>query len=368
MIPLFKPSCSNLEIEMVTETLRSGWWGQGSVTAEFEQEFAQYTGSPVALAVNSGTAALELAARALGIEGETVIVPALTFISSALAMRHAGNNVLLADVDENTLTIDWDSVRWLIENRVPGTHHVAVVPVWYGGYVDTIPEDILDSCTVIEDCAHAAGSQNAGLQGDAAAWSFHAVKNLAAGDGGAITFSTNLEATTRKAMALRWCGIDRSTFERDSAKGYGWDYSVILDGEKAHMNDITASLALAQLRRLPELNSKRLKLAKRYAAELPGRMWLRAPYPSSASSNHLYVIRIDAELRDKFIDHMRSKEVSAGVHYKPLYHYDDIWNARTLPGSVSTTERVWKELVTLPLFPDMTEAEQDQVISSVKNF
>lgn len=367
MIPLFKPSCSDLEIEMVTKTLRSGWWGQGGVTAKLETEFAKFAGVGHAIAVSSGTAALELAARTMGVENQTVIVPALTFISSALAMRHAGNRILLADVQEDTLTIDWDSVRWLLEHRVPARTPVAIVPVWYGGYVDTIPEDIIRKCTVIEDCAHAAGSKLAGLQGDVAAWSFHAVKNLAAGDGGMITFNGG-EEEVRRAKALRWCGIDRSTFERDSGKGYGWDYNVILDGEKAHMNDITASVALAQLYRLDGLNQKRLKLAKRYAAELPRSIWLRVPYPHSDSSNHLYVVRVEAELRDHFIDHMVSQGVSAGVHYKPLHYYDHVWKEHTPPDCVEQTEKSWRTLVTLPLYPDMTEAEQDRVVSAVTSF
>jgi perosamine synthetase len=353
---------------MVTKTLRSGWWGQGGVTAKLETEFAKFAGVGHAIAVSSGTAALELAARTMGVENQTVIVPALTFISSALAMRHAGNRVLLADVQEDTLTIDWDSVRWLLEHRVPARTPVAIVPVWYGGYVDTIPEDIIRKCTVIEDCAHAAGSKLAGLQGDVAAWSFHAVKNLAAGDGGMITLGPGRGEEVRKAKALRWCGIDRSTFERDNAKGYGWDYNVILDGEKAHMNDITASLALAQLYRLDSLNQKRLELAKRYAAELTEWRWLQAPHPHSGSSNHLYVVRVEAGQRDHFIDHMLSQGVSAGVHYKPLYHYDKLWKEHTLPNCVKTTQRVWKELVTLPLYPDMTISEQDQVVSSVHSF
>lgn len=353
MIPLFRPSCSELEIEYVTEVLRSGWWGMGPKTEELEEKFARFVGTSYAVATNSATAALMLAMDAMDLGGNRVIVPALTFVSDALAAVHNGYDVIFADVKENTLTIDWDDV-W----RKAASNDI-VVPVWYGGAVTTVPQWAVN---VLEDCSHAAGSYDAGLQGRAAVWSFHAVKNIAAGDGGMIT--TNDADMAKRLRALRWCGIDRSTWDRDKNKPYGWDYNVIAPGHKAHMNDITAALALAQLERIHELNGSRHRLVQNYLRELDGIEWLRLPYWDSYSSWHLFYVRVAAEERDRFIDHMLLNGISAGVHYKSLNNYSIFGKRQDLP----VTDQVWKTLVTLPLYPDLSEADQQKVITAVKSF
>lgn len=361
MIPLFKPSCTEEEIEAVNRVLRSGWWGMGPETEAFEEEFAAYVGTLYAVAVNSATSALELAARALGIVNGVVVVPALTFISTAQAMQHAGNHVIFADVAEEDLCIDWEDVKQKlrpVKARPQMYGPAAVVPVWYGGAVVWPSYDL--ELPVIEDCAHAAGSAAAGLYGKVSCWSFHAVKNLATGDGGMIT--TNDFEVYKKLKALRWCGIDKSTWERDQGK-YGWDYDIPADGEKMHMNDITAALGRVQLRRLNDMNERRRVIARNYHNQLSHLDWLKLPQLCSSDSQHLYVVRV--EERNRFVDHMLESGVSAGVHYKPLTHYPHLfmgeWN---LP----VTERVWKTIVTLPLFPDMTFAEMGQVIEAVKSF
>lgn len=367
-IPLFKPSCTEEEVEAVSRVLRSGWWGMGPEVEAFEAEFAEYVGTRYAVAVNSATSALELAARATGVVNALVVVPALTFVSTAMAMQHAGNTIVFADVDEDTLCIDWaDASRKLVEEEASnpwGPLTQAVVPVWFGGQVNTIPLALQNNpdIHVIEDCAHAAGSWGAGFTGIASCWSFHAVKNLACGDGGMVT--TNDPDVAARLKPLRWCGIDKSTWERDQSK-YGWDYSIPADGEKMHMNDITAALGRVQLRRLDEMNQKRWALATDYTGAFSDLEWLQAPTIYVEDSNHLYVIRTSAENRNRFIDHMLANDVSAGVHYKPLTHYPHLF-----PGehTVPVTERVWKTLVTLPLYPDMTQDEQEQVIAAVRSF
>lgn len=356
MIPLFKPSCTEAETEAVTRVLKSGWWAMGPEVEAFEQEFAVYVGVSHAVAVNSATSALELAARACGITGKTVAVPALTFVSTAQAMQHAGNQVVFADIDEDDLCIDW--------KKLPCEQPNAVVPVWYAGCVVAPSGDHFGEpwpeVPIIEDCAHAAGSNGAGKVGWAACWSFQAVKNLATGDGGMVT--TDDPEVAAKLRRLRWCGIDKSTWERDQGK-YGWDYDIPEDGEKMHMNDIAAALGRAQLSRLDEMNAHRIKIANRYWQELHDLGWLDIRVPFACDSNHLCVVRVDE--RNRFIDHMLSNGVSAGVHYKPLTHYPHLF-----PGKhdVPVTEKVWQKLVTIPLYPDMTEAEQEQVISAVRSF
>ena len=358
LIPIFKPSVSQKEIDYVTEVLKSGWWGMGPKTIEFEQKFAEKVGTKYAVAVNSATSALDLALKAHNIEGGEIIVPALTFVSTGLAALYNNCKVVFADVDEETLCIDWKDVERKITKDTK-----AIIPVWYGGIVN--PTQIYngpyalgpDTPLIIEDCAHAAGNKSAGKLGTSC-WSFHAVKNLATGDGGMIT--TNDEKIYKKLLPLRWCGIDKSTWERDQKK-YGWDYNIETLGYKMHMNDITAALGLAQLERLDELNNKRKLRVLQYLYELQGLKWLTLPKYNPDSSWHLFIIRL--ENRDRFIDYMLAHGISAGVHYKPLNTYP-MFPQTELP----VTDRVWKTLVTLPLFPDMTDEEFSHIVEAIKNY
>lgn len=373
MIPLFRPSCGDEEVRAVTRVLRSGWWGMGPEVEAFEEEFAAYVGVRYAVAVNSGTMALKLAAAATGLTGGIVAVPALTFISTALALHQLGNMVIFADVNEGDLTLNWYNAACRLGtwDRLMGSR--GVVPVWYAGYVNKNVSDELPACTrVIEDCAHAAGSEGAGKVGRAAAWSFHAVKNLATGDGGMVT--TDDEHVARDVRRMRWVGIDKTTWDRDKdpALGYGWNYDIrALDGEKAHMNDLTAALGRVQLSRLDARNAARRYIAGIYTEELCGLDWLMLPYVPRTSAAHMYVVRVLSGKREKFIQHMLSKGVSAGVHYKPLTHYRDNLGRPLFgqnPESVPVTEHVWPTLVTLPLFPAMTSANVATVIEAVRSF
>lgn len=374
IIPLFKPAWCAEEAEAVTRVMQSGWWALGPETEAFEDEFAAYTGARYAVAVNSGTMALKLAARATGLTGGLVVCPALTFISTALAMHQLGNRIVFADVNDADLLLNWHDVANKFTQHELAEGPRGVVPVWYAGQVSPPkPEILLPACTrMIEDCAHAAGSREAGKVGRAAAWSFHAVKNLATGDGGMVT--TDDEYVAREVRRLRWLGIDKSTWDRDkdSKTGYGWDYDIrALDGEKAHMNDVTAAIGRVQLRHLDERNSTRRAIGMVYRAQLRGLEWLRNPPLWRNESAHLYVVRVWGEHRDRFIRHMISSGVSAGVHYKPLTHYVNSAGRPLFgnePANLPITERVWKTLVTLPLFPAMTESDVEKVVQAVRSF
>jgi len=373
-IPLFRPtSHGSEEKEAVNRVLDSGWWAIGPETELFEDEFAQYVGTRYAIAVNSGTMALKLAAAATGLRDGLVVCPALTFISTALAMHQLGNRVVFADINDTTLTLNWYDV----EQKFDAYQHVdgprGVVPVWFGGQVnDPMVATNFPACTrLIEDCAHAAGSRKAGHIGRAAAWSFHAVKNLATGDGGMVT--TDDEYVAREVRRMRWVGIDKSTWDRDkdSKVGYGWDYDIqALDGEKAHMNDISAAIGRVQLRHLDTDNAKRRWTAQQYYAGFRDLNWLSAPLISADSSAHLYIVRVDLALRERFIAHMINQGVSAGVHYKPLTHYTGK-DHRPLFGDqarLTVTEKTWPTLVTLPMYPSMTSADIESVIKAVRSF
>lgn len=355
-IKLLGPSVSEQELEAVRKVLESGWWGLGPVTEQFEKEFSDFVGAKYAVAVNSCTAALHLALKVLDRKGK-VIVPAFTFVSTAAVAIYEGCEVVFADIDEQTYCLDPKDVERKIDKDT-----IAIIPVHYAGHLadmDYGTEDI----TIIEDCAHAAGTKGAGRVGKIAAWSFHPVKNIATGDGGMLT--TDDEPIAQRARKLRWFGIDLSTYDREK-RGYNWDYFIEELGYKYHTNDIMSALGLVQLRRLEELNGKRRKIAERYYKELAN---LPVILPPRSESWHLYVIRVDEGDRNRLVDFLRQRKISPGVHYKPLYSYQMFkWNINEPGKELPVTERVWKQLVSLPIFPDLTEGEQGEVIEALRDF
>jgi len=223
MIQVFRPSMGQEEIDAVAEVIRSGWIGLGPKTAQFETEFAQYVGADHAVGVNSCTAALDLAIKLLGVNhGHEVIVPTMTFVSTAHVVAYNLATPVFADVDPRTLAIDLDDVRRKITARTR-----AIIPVHYSGRpvdLDALKE-VAGGIPIIEDCAHATGARyrgrHVGSIGDIGCFSFHAVKNLAMGDGGALC--VNNAQWAQRAKRLRWLGIDKGTWDRTSAdKAYWW--------------------------------------------------------------------------------------------------------------------------------------------------
>lgn len=363
-IKLLGPSCSSSEIEAVTKVLKSGWWGIGPVTEEFERAFAKFVGAHYAVAVNSCTAALHLSLKVLDSKNKglpssrqgNIIVPAFTFVSCAAVGIYEGLKVIFADIDEETFCLDPNDVKKKIDKDT-----VAVIPVHYAGHLADI--DYADMVSVIEDCAHAAGSVGAGSIGKLACWSFHPVKNVATGDGGMVTTDDgNLAERIRK---LTWLGIDLTTYDREK-KGYNWEYHIAELGYKYHANDIMSSIALAQLRRVKKLNALRKKIAQRYNRELQD---LPVVLPPKSESRHLYVIRVGKKYRNKLVDFLRERRISPGVHYKPLYYYPVFgMSVSEAERKLPITHRVWQEVVSLPIYPDLTFDKQSLVIEALKDF
>ncbi len=363
MIPLFRPSVTQAEIDEVVDTLKSGWWGLGPKTARFEQEFSAYVGVQHATAVNSGTAALHLALEALQLPPGEVIVPALTFASTALVALYTGHRPVFADVDPVTLNITAETVA-----RVKTDKTRAIIPVHFGGRPVDLPPIEAFGLPIIEDCAHGMGTRTNGQHvgsRNIGCFSFHAVKNLATGDGGMI--STNDDEIAHRLTPLRWVGIDKSTWHRAETR-YGWDYQIETLGYKSHMNDLTASLGLVQLRRLDANNGRRREIVNRYSAELSDVSWLQLPARTEVDQDyswHLYAVR--TERRDDLVEWLLDHGVSAGVHYRPLYHHGILAEFGSA-ASAPVTEREWQRLVTLPLFPDMTDEEVTQVVDAIRAF
>ncbi|MBI4439868.1 DegT/DnrJ/EryC1/StrS family aminotransferase [Candidatus Woesearchaeota archaeon] len=367
MIPVFKPSVSNREIESVKSVLESGWWGAGPKAAEFEEKFARFIGTKNAVALNSCTAGLHLAVKVCDFpKGSEIITTPVTFISTAYAALYNDCRVVFADVEEDTLNINPDDIRRKITSRTK-----AIIPVHYGGHACRMDEIMQiakeHKLAVIEDCAHATGgkykNKMLGSIGDFGCFSFQAVKNLATGDGGMVVMNDGENAS--RVRKLRWLGISRETGDRTGKDQYKWNYTIDEVGWKFQMPDILAAIGIVQLERISELNGKREKIWKRYNAEFENLGWLETPVVKdyAKSGYHNYVIKTGE--RDKLMQHLMKNGISSGVHYLPAYKHPVF---RGIKADCPVAERAWKKLLTLPLYPDMTDEEVGKVVEGVKGF
>jgi len=366
MIQVFKPSMTQEEVDAVADVLRSGWIGLGPKTAEFEQRFAEFVGAAFAVAVNSCTAALDLALKLLDVShGHEVIVPTMTFVSTAHCVAYRQAMPVFADVDPQTLSIDLNDVRCKITNRTR-----AIIPVHYSGRpidMDALKE-VAGGIPIIEDCAHAAGARykgrSVGSIGDIGCFSFHAVKNLAMGDGGALTL--NNQQWMERCKRLRWLGIDKGTWDRTATdNSYWWQYFVDEIGLKCHMNDIAAAIGLVQLRRLRAMNARRREIARQYTEAFARYDFIETPPADDSvceSSWHIYCIKTPQ--RDELSMYLQSRGIATGVHYAPIHLYKCYGNQPHLPRA----EEIFARIISLPMYPDMTDADIQQVIDSITDY
>jgi perosamine synthetase len=369
LIPLFKPSYSEEEVEAVAETLRSGWVGLGPKTAQFEKEFANYLNSPYSVGLNSGTAALHLALLSRNLKrGDEVIVSPITFVSTAHVIEYVGATPVFADVEPDTLNMDPRDVERKITSRTK-----VILPTHYGGHpcdLDALSKSSR-GVTIVEDAAHACGAQYKGKKigsiSPLTCFSFHAVKNLATGEGGAISYrDPELDKYFRE---MRWLGINKDTWNRTaSGEVYAWRYDVDRLGYKCHMHDITAAIGLVQLRKLERNNERRRSIAERYSRDLKDLDWLQPPVEKeyARSSWHIYKISVrNLAMRDSLIEHLKLKQISPGVHYYPLNLYPYYAKSKQ---ETPVASQIWERILSLPMFPDLTEEQQTYTIEALKSF
>lgn len=370
-IPVLQPSITDEEIKAVTKVMQSGWLGLGPKTEQFEEAFASFVNNQYMVALNSGTAALHLALEAVGVgEGDEVIVSPITFISTIHAVSYVRATPVFADIEQDTMNI---SVQDIEKKITPRTKAILVVHL--AGHpcdMDAIHQLANErGIKVIEDAAHACGASYKGRMigsiSDLTCFSFHAVKNLTCGEGGAITCRE--EWMARKLREKRWVGITKDTWLRSSEdKIYAWKYYVNDVGYKYHMNDMQAAIGLVQLNRLDQLNGRRKAIAKQYQQELSHLDWIEQPKEKSyaSSSWHLFQIKLPKEAdRDRFIGHLQSHNIATGVHYYPCHlHPYYIHHRATVPVS----NEIWKRIVTLPIHPNLTDKDMDRIVDRVKKF
>lgn len=373
MLPYGRQSISDDDIQAVVDTLRSDWLTTGPKVEEFESAFATVTGAKYAVAVSSGTAALHAAAFAAGIgEGDEVIVPPLTFAASANCALYQGGTVVFADVRSDTLSLDPDRARGALTQRTK-----AIVSVDYSGQPSDLDELIAlaerNGAVLIEDAAHAIGATYKGRQVGSIAhlttFSLHPVKQITTGEGGMVT-TNNLELAQR-LRRFRNHGI--TTDHRQREKQGSWFYEMVDLGYNYRLSDFQCALGLSQLRRLPEWLQRRAQIAERYTKAFARIDTLRpiTVLGDRSSAWHLYVIELQLQklsaTRTSIFKELRERGIGVNVHYIPVHWHPYYQRLGYRRGAFPITEAAYERLLTLPLFPTMSNDDVEFVIATVSD-
>lgn len=376
-IPYGRQNITDEDVAAVIETLRSDYLTQGPKITEFEEKFAAYVGAPYAVAVNNATSGLHLAAKALGVApGQRVIVTPMTFAASANCIRYCGGDVTFCDIDPETYLMDARKLEKILEENPAGTF-AGLVIVDFAGYPHNLEEfrKIADrhGLWIIEDACHAPGAWwtdsdgNRQLTGncrfaDCTVFSFHPVKHIATGEGGMVT--TARPDLLERLRLFRTHGITRDPSLLEKNDG-GWYYEMQELGFNYRLTDIQAALGVSQLSRAEQGLRRRQEIARRYDEAFSGIEGIRTPRRADDIYHafHLYIIQV--EDRKGLYDFLRSEGVLAQVHYAPLhlmpYYRRDGWKEGSLP----VVEEYYRHCLSLPMFPTLTDEEQQYVIDKV---
>jgi len=358
------------ELTALKDVIERAWLGKGPKVAEFEAAWSDFLSCPSSVAVNSGTAALHLAIQVFQFPiGKKVLVPAMTFVSTANAALYNRLEPVFVDVDEDTLSIDLEDL-----DRKCDPDCVAVIPVHFGGHPVKMDELMTwardKNIKVVSDCAHCAGgsykSKKLGLWGDIGCFSFEEKKLLVTGDGGMI--SSNDPELIQSLRVKAQTGMNSHTWDRavqaeiqDYPDAYHWYYEVHELGFKYNMNDIAAAIGLVQLKKLERMNLSRSRIVKKYLQGFQNSPLVRLGMPYRDDTPY-YLFMLRTSHRDSLIEHLTRMGVSTGVHTMPLpWHPLYSEHKKDIP----TANRIWQEYVTLPLFPEMTDEQIQYVIDNV---
>ena len=372
-LPFHRPSIEEEDVVSVSRALRSGWLTHGPVCREFEAEFAAHVGASRAVALSSCTAALHLALVAQDIgPGDEVITTPFTFCASAHVIEHVGATPVFADIDPVTMQIDPAQIE-----RVLGPRTKAIIAVDYGGHPCNIEEIVkmarARGVAVIEDAAHslgaAVGDRPVGSVADVTAFSFYATKNITTGDGGMLTTADHRLAD--RVERLRVHGIEQDAWRRYQQVA-AWHYEVSEAGFKANMTDFQAALGRSQLRREPAMRARRTAIASRYCAAFAalGDLVELPPVKEGVRSAwHLYPLRLAGEarnMRDQLAAGLHCLGIGTSVHFAPLHlsaHFRERLGFRG--GEFPASEDVSSRVLSLPLYPAMSEPDVERVIDAV---
>jgi UDP-4-amino-4-deoxy-L-arabinose-oxoglutarate aminotransferase len=374
-LPFSRPSILEADIDAVAEVLRSGWITTGPKNAELEARFCDTTGCRSAVCVASATAGMHIAMKALGIgPGDEVITPSMTWVSTVNLIVLAGARPVFADVDRDTLMVTTDTVAAKITDRTR-----LIIPVHFAGApVDMAPIRLLaarhNNIPLIEDAAHAIGTEYKGMRVGrlgTSIFSFHPIKNITTGEGGMVcSDDPDFEERIRR---LKFHGLGVDAYDRHT-QGRSPQAQVIEPGFKYNLPDILAVLGLCQLDRLEKMNASRAQLAEYYQerlGDMPEVLPLSIPDYPMKHAWHLFIVRVDENKagmdRDRFMVELKTRNIGTGLHFRAA-HLQKYYR-ETFPEVVGTlphTEWNSKRICSLPLFPDMTPEDVDDVVDAIK--
>ncbi|SEP56932.1 UDP-4-amino-4,6-dideoxy-N-acetyl-beta-L-altrosamine transaminase [Flavobacterium urocaniciphilum] len=392
MIPYGKQHITEEDIIAVTEALKGEYLTQGPTILEFEKKFAAYIGSKYAVAISNGTAALHLCALALDVkEGTKVITTPITFAASANCVRYCGGEVVFADIDSETYLIDIEKVKELLESQPKGTFS-GIIPVDFAGRAVNLEafKKLADEYNlwIIEDACHAPGGyfvdskgtqQNCGNGNfaDLSIFSFHPVKHIATGEGGMIT--TNNEELYKKLLMLRTHGItrDENVFENSLEFANGtenhngeypkWYMEMQNLGFNYRFTDFQAALGISQLKKANDGILRRRQIAAKYYEAFKNLPFIKGQSSViEGHAYHLYIIEVDRRL--DLYNHLREQNIFAQIHYIPCHlmpYYRELgWKENDMPKA----ENYYKNCISLPMYPTLTDEEQNIVINTILKF
>ena len=372
-IRLFKPSLGDEELAAVKDAFDRSWIGLGPKVNEFELEWAKFIGCKIAVGVNSATAALHLALACFGFpQGQKVLVPSLTFASTATAILYNRLVPVFVDSDPVTLGISLEDLEKKYDKEC-----VAVIPVHYAGH--PVPMDKLvpwarsKGLKIIEDCAHTAGGifkgKTLGTWGDIGCFSFEEKKCITTGDGGMMV--TNDPGLFKDVKAMRWVGIDKDnwktaqTYTSANKDAMHWFYELNVLGYKYNMNDLAASIGLVQLRKLPRFNKRRSEIIRKYLDGLENAKKIVPMLPFYPEKYPYQMFGVRSKKRDELMVYLKSKGIATGCHYTPLTLQPLF---KPYAGGCSYIESEADRLITLPLHADLSDQEVGYILENISSF
>ena len=374
-VPFFSPYITDDDRKIIQNTLKNNLLTDGPILENFESSFCKFTNSKYAIGVSNATSALHLSLKSLGITtGDEVIIPDMTFIATSSAIMLTGATPVLADVNDDDFNISINSIKKNINSKTK-----AILPVHFAGQPCDIKKiakiaksnDLL----LVEDCAHALGTKfenkHVGTFGNTGCFSFYPTKNITSIEGGMVI--TNSKKTAKFILSSRNHGLTKSLKNRFS-KGKPWDYDVIEPGYNYRLDEIRSALGLNQLKRIKKINLKRKIACDYYNSKLKNIFGIGIPTYSistaTSSSYHLYIIKITNDFkisRDELFKKLLDAGIQTSVHYKPLHEFTILKTKGKINDKLKTTKILYNQIISLPLYQNITRKEQDIVIDCIKN-
>ena len=375
-IPYGRQNIDQKDIDAVVSTLKSDFLTQGPKVREFESEFAKYVGANYAVAVNNATAGLHLSVLALGLKkGDRVITTPITFAASANCVRYAGGEVWFADIDLDTYLLNISSVRDLIESKPKGFFK-GIIPVDFAGLPVNMEEfrvlADMYNLWIIEDACHAPGGYFVDSKGvknfcgngkysEMGVFSFHPVKHIACGEGGMIT--TNSKELYDKLTLLRTHGITKEKLNKDNGN---WYYEMKELGFNYRFTDFQSALGITQLKKNKKGVERRNEIALIYKKAFKGKIKYQHLPAKSYNAHHLFVIEV--ENRKELYDFLQSKNILVQIHYIPVHTMPYYRGIGYSDADLSNSEKYYSRCISLPMYPTLSNQEQEFVIDQVNQF